>query len=130
MTLDEGARTRLGGDHSVLGWQVVIGDRVRDRQHKFRIHIGPLSLIEYEGFLPDGSQLRKLVAWVRLYLDFELDWDVRLVLKKGEVPPVILGRKGRLGWTTWLGRRRTATDAGDLCLDAEAFAGRAGATAI
>jgi hypothetical protein len=32
-----------------------------------------------------------------------------------------------LGWTTWLGERRAATDADELCFDAEAFAGRAGA---
>jgi type VI secretion system protein ImpH len=59
------------------------------------------------------------VDWVRQYLCFELDWDVRLALKKEDVPPVRLGRTGRLGWTTWLGRRRGDLDAADLCLDAE-----------
>jgi predicted component of type VI protein secretion system len=39
---------------------------------------------------------------------------------------VALGRAGRLGWTTWLGRRRAETDADDLCLDAEAFDERMG----
>jgi len=130
MVLDERERTRLARDQSTLGALAVIGSRVWDRQYKFRIHLGPLSLTQYEAFLPGGSQLQKVVDWVRLYLNFELDWDVHLLLKKGEVPPVVLGQKGRLGWTTWLGRRRAATDAGDLCLDAEAFAGRAGATAI
>ena len=130
LMLDRNARTRLGREHAILGSHAVIGERVWDRQYKFRIHLGPLSLIEYEAFLPGGSQLQKVVDWVRLYLDFELDWDVRLRLKRGEVPPTMLGKKGRLGWTTWLGRRRSATHAGDLCLDAEAFARRAGATAI
>jgi type VI secretion system protein ImpH len=65
--------------------------------------------------------LRKLVDWVRMYLCFELDWDVRLILKQHEVPPLTLGGNQRLGWTTWLGRRRRDTPADDLCLDAEAF---------
>jgi type VI secretion system protein ImpH len=58
---------------------------------------------------------------VRLYLCFELDWDVQLRLKKNEVPRLTLGRVGRLGWTTWLGQRRSESDADDLCLDPEAF---------
>jgi type VI secretion system protein ImpH len=65
--------------------------------------------------------LRKLVDWVRLYLCFELDWDVRLVLAREQVPASRLGVSGRLGWTTWLGTRRDMADAADLCLDAERF---------
>jgi type VI secretion system protein ImpH len=77
--------------------------------------------------------LQKLVDWVRLYCSFELDWDVRVVLKRNEVPPLRLGggsgEGGRLGWTTWLGRRPAKADAGDLCLAAETFVTRAGALA-
>jgi type VI secretion system protein ImpH len=69
------------------------------------------------------------VDWVRLYLCFELDWDLRLVLKDREVPRLTLGGGGRLGWTTWLGQRRGGTDAADVCLDAEAFVDREGAHA-
>ena len=53
-----------------------------------------------------------------------------VLLKKGRGAAArCSASEGRLGWTTWLGRRQAATDAGDLCLDAEAFAGRAGAAA-
>lgn len=106
---------------AALGAGAVIGGQVWDRQHKFRIHLGPLTLAQYESFLPGGMPLRKLVDWVRTYLCFELDWDVRLLLKQNEVPPLTLGGSQRLGWTTWLGRRRRDTPADDLCLDAEAF---------
>jgi type VI secretion system protein ImpH len=78
-----------------------------------------LSLQEYESFLPGGVRLRQLVDWVRQYLCFELAWDVRLHLKKQEVPPLRLARGARLGWTTWLGHRRAEEDAADVCLDAE-----------
>ena len=56
-----------------------------------------------------------------MYLCFELDWDIRLLLKHREVPKVALGGRQRLGWTSWLGDRRTTVAADDLCLDAEAL---------
>jgi type VI secretion system protein ImpH len=123
--------TRLGRRGAGLGEGAVAGARVWDHQSKFRVHLGPLTLAQYESFLPvktagpeekdaSRSHLRKLVDWVRFYLCFELDWDVRLHLRREEVPALTLGRAGRLGWTTWLGRRRSTTDAGDLVLVAEA----------
>lgn len=120
MALGDRERTCLAREGATLGSGAVIGGRVWDRQHKFRIHLGPLSLAEYERFLPGAAALRKLVDWVRLYLCFELDWDVRLVLKSHEVPRATLGGRQRLGWTTWLGRRRADAPAGNLCIDAEA----------
>jgi type VI secretion system protein ImpH len=121
MLLGERERTFLGRDGAVLGAGTVAGGRVWDRQHKFRIHLGPLAFAEYESFLPGGTRLPQLVDWVRTYLCFELAWDVRLRLRENEVPSLTLGRSGRLGWTTWLGRRPAGADADDLCLDAERF---------
>lgn len=120
MGLGDGERTFLGRSGAILGAGGVLGARVWDRQYKFRIHLGPLTLDEYESFLPGSATLKKLVDWIRLYFSFEFDWDVRLLLKRDEVPPLVLGRDGQLGWTSWLGTRRTSDDAGDLCLDAEA----------
>ena len=73
------------------------------------------------GVRPPSVLLRKLVDWVRLYLGYELDWDVRLALARTEVPPLSLDGRTQLGWTTWLGRRRAAGDAADLSVDAERF---------
>jgi type VI secretion system protein ImpH len=120
LSLSAGERTALASG-AALGSGAVLGRRVWDRQHKFRIRLGPLTLDQYESFLPGGAPLRKLVDWVRMYLCFELDWDVGLLLKENEVPRLALGGRQRLGWTTWLGRRRLKTPADDLCLDAEAF---------
>lgn len=125
MTLPASDRTRLGRRESArLGAGTVVGARVWDRQHKFRIHLGPLGLAQYEEFLPGGSALPRLLALVRQYLGRELDWDLRLWLVRAEVPPTRPGRFGRLGWTTWVGRPRTGHDAGDLLLDAEAARSR------
>ena len=41
------------------------------------------------------------------------------MLARDEVPGIRLGREGQLGWTTWLGARRAATDADDLILAPE-----------
>jgi type VI secretion system protein ImpH len=129
-------RTYLrGADRKSLGVTAVLGARVWDHQSKFRIHLGPLTLKQYEAFLPAtrgasdgarprGTQLRKLVDWVRFYLCLELDWDVRLHLLRTEVPLLKLGKKGQLGWTTWLGTRRSPSDAGDLHLNGEMFVER------
>ena len=128
MFLSRGERTYLKREGATLGSGAVLGGRVWDRQNKFQVRLGPLTFDQYQSFLPGGPMLRKLVDWVRLYLSFELDWDVRLLLMQREVPPLRLGG-GRLGWTTWLGRRRGDTDADDLCLVAEAFVTRPGASA-
>jgi type VI secretion system protein ImpH len=129
MFLSPGARSLLSSERATLGSGAVLGDSVWDRQHKFRIHLGPLTLAQYESFLPGGAMLRKLVDWVRMYFCFELDWDVHLLLKANEVPMLALGGGQRLGFTSWLGDRQTDTSADDLCLDAEALIDRDGAVA-
>ena len=125
MVLGPEARTYLGRDGATLGQSAVAGGRVWDRQHKFRVRFGPLTLAQYESFLPGSHRLRMLVDWVRFYLSFELEWDLQLQLRAREVPPLVLGRGPKLGWTTWLGTRSGDRDADDLCLNAEAFRARA-----
>jgi type VI secretion system protein ImpH len=129
MSLGTNERTYLGRGDGAVGFGAVLGGSVWDRQHKFRIRLGSLTLSEYEAFLPGGALIGQLVDWVRLYLCFELAWDVRMMLRENEVPPLVLGRSGRLGWTSWLGSRPGGTDADDLCLDAEVFVVRAGVRA-
>jgi type VI secretion system protein ImpH len=144
MRLGAREQTALARDGAILGAGAVLGRRVWDCQHKFRVHVGPLTLIEYERFLPArphprgeedrhaGTLLRQLVDWVRLYLSFEFDWDVRLTLAMDEIPPLTLGVSGRLGWTTWLPHPHRSKDASDLYLRAETLVGtevRAGVSA-
>ena len=123
MALPKSELTRFAkngaGLSNCVGSGVVLGRRVWDRQSKFRVCLGPLDLAQYESFLPGGSALAKLVAWVRQYLCFELVWDVRLVLRRDAVPKTRPGQYGRLGWTTWLGNNIRTTDASNLVLDAE-----------
>ncbi|MFL9900648.1 type VI secretion system baseplate subunit TssG [Paraburkholderia fungorum] len=103
MTLPAGSLSRLGAPDgsAALGVSTLLGARVWDCQHKFRIVIGPLSRADYERFLPGGESLKRLVDWVRNYARDGLDWDLRLVLREADVPRLKLGRHTRLGYTTW-----------------------------
>jgi type VI secretion system protein ImpH len=122
MKLPPTERTRLErrpGGGQQLGVGVVLGSQVWDRQHKFRIAIGPLDLPHLETLLPCGSAIGSLIALVRDYLGHELEWDLRLSLRESQVPATALGRNQRLGWTTWLPTRGPRRQAGVLTLQPE-----------
>lgn len=120
--LSEDNMTRLGDpDTGALGVTAVAGSRVWDVQHKFRIRVGPIGYADYRRLLPGGDSLERLVALVRNYVDDGLSWDLQLVLKKEEVPPLQLGESGQLGWTTWAASAPLDEDADDLMLDASTF---------
>lgn len=109
-------RSRLGVQASRLGEDLCLGTHVWDRQHKFRIVMGPLGLDQYLRLLPGGDRFRELAAWVVEYLGEELDWELNLVLQRDQVPPLELRGGERLGFDTWLGK--PAQDAADLHLAA------------
>jgi type VI secretion system protein ImpH len=122
MTLPESERTRLRhGQHpsAQLGRGAVAGRQVFDRQHKFRLHIGPLDLPQFESLLPDRPTLHAVRALVRQYVGQEFEWDVRLHLKRDQVPATRPGSFGRLGWTTWSGRWQHPGDADSFTFNPE-----------
>lgn len=118
MPLPRDAQTRLGRREATaqLGVSAVLGERMWDVQSKFRVVLGPLSLKDYERFLPGRESLRRLSDWIRNYLGYEFHWDLQLLLKHEEVPLLRLGSNAGLGWTSWIGVRRTGTEADDLVL--------------
>jgi type VI secretion system protein ImpH len=65
-----------------------------------------------------GVSLDRLMAAVRSYTGDELQWDLQLILKKEETPPIGLGIVGRLGWSSWMLRDPMPRDPDDLVLDA------------
>lgn len=112
-------RCRLGAspETGTLGQTAVAGAFAFECQHRFRLHIGPLTLDRFEHFLPGCEPLDTLVAVVRNYIGDELVWDLQLSLRHDQVPEPRLGANARLGWTTWIGNRRAEQDADDLILD-------------
>lgn len=124
LELPPGTHCRLGASPgiSALGETLILGARTWECQHKFRIIFGPLRFSDYDSLLPGRESHRRLIALLRNYVGHELAWDVTLVLKKEEVPPLVLDGSRQLGWTTWLngGRMERAPD--DLTLDPETVA--------
>jgi len=106
----------------MLGENAVLGERVWQRQDKFQVCLGPLTLEEYEAFLPSGKSYAALVAAVRNYLGLELLWEVRLLLKGSEKPVTCLGKQGVLGWTSWLRSDQPAETVDDLVLQTNNYA--------
>jgi len=106
-------RTRIGLRHvgarrstAQVAHTAVLGSAVFDRQHHFRLHLGPLDADTFDALLPSGSALPALKALIDHYVGLELGWDLRLELKPQARPVCRLGRSSRparLGWTTWMG---------------------------
>lgn len=114
-------RTRLGerGAAGQLGAGAVVGDRVWDRQSKFRLHIGPLAAADYRRFLPGSHWVRVLRDWVRQYIGFDLAWDVRLALAAPDVTGCRLGGADPLGYAAWLGAPAVPAARADLVYSPE-----------
>ena len=101
-------RNALGLGNHQLGDSLVLGERVRDRSGKFRIHIRDLDWQRFHEFLPIGEGYQPLCALVRFTLRDPLDYDIRLVLRQEEIRELRIGEQNacRLGWTSWLGREK------------------------
>ena len=100
-----------GGGMAVLGASTVIGRRVWNCQHQFRVVIGPVDLPDYLRLLPGGASFARLRDWVRNYAGLAYDWDINLQLRRAAVPPLKLGQ-ARTGWTSWL---HSAAPTADAC---------------
>jgi type VI secretion system protein ImpH len=96
-----------------LGEDAVIGERTWHAQSRFRVVLGPLSFRDYERFLPRGKSSRALHDLIGLYVGVEHSWEIKLVLKKREVPLAWLGNSVWIGWSSWLGARLADADAAD-----------------
>jgi type VI secretion system protein ImpH len=89
-----------------LGSGTIVGDAVWNQQSCIRIRLGPMTMHEYQAFLPGGREYAPLLALIRFFLNDQTDFEVQLVLKREEVPPVQLGSDDGegppLGWVTWM----------------------------
>jgi type VI secretion system protein ImpH len=105
--LPRSERTSIGRANSALGENVVCGSLVWENTSKFRIDLGPMGSAEFSKFLPGKELLRSIFSLVRFIVGIEYEFDLRLILKRDQVAPCMLGgsRSGfapLLGWSTWL----------------------------
>jgi type VI secretion system protein ImpH len=90
-----------------LALGLVVGDAVWDRQSRARIRLGPLTLDQYEQFLPGRSGYRRLRDITRFFSRGEWEFDVQLILARTAVPDWRVEDESpvQLGWTTWIKTR-------------------------
>ncbi|MBE7209402.1 MAG: type VI secretion system baseplate subunit TssG [Gluconacetobacter diazotrophicus] len=96
-----------GGRFHRLGVDAAVGTAAWDIQSTVILRVGPLSLREFESFLPGGPSLAALRALASAYLDDAVAFAVKPVLAAAEVPPLRMPRgstapSARLGQNTWL----------------------------
>lgn len=116
MSLDEQDQTRLAVPRpsSVLGQGALLGEKVPDRQSRFRLTIGPLDMDGYLRLTPQGSatgaDLPALIEWVRAFVGFEYVWELELLVRSGIAPSATLGGDQQLAWSTWMGAQTIANE--------------------
>lgn len=108
--LGDDSTCRFGGSEmpsELLGMGVVVGDAVFDLQSRARIRLGPLSLRQYQEFLPGRLGYRRLRDITTFFSRGECDFEVQLILRQGDVPDWRIEDDSpvQLGWTTWMKTR-------------------------
>ena len=104
LDIPESEQNRLGGPRTRLGEDINLGDRIFDRGASFRVRLDHLGIQDFLSFLPPGDKTAELEEIVDRFNSDSLDYEVKLWLRKEEIPKLNLGSAGaRLGWSTWVG---------------------------
>jgi type VI secretion system protein ImpH len=105
------------GLHNQLGLGAIAGDAVWNHQASFRVWVGPLPLDRFRSFLPGEKGFCELIELSRFFTDRTFDFDIRLILRAGEVPWFQLTDEGsdapRLGLVSWLKTETFEVDVDD-----------------
>lgn len=104
--LDPSDQTQLGKANAILGDDAICGSQVWESQTKFRLHLGPVGKTKFVRLMPTGDLLVPIFSLVRYMVGIEFEFEIRIYLKKEDVPLCQLGTTGAdaplLGWTTWV----------------------------
>jgi len=70
-------------------------------------------------FLPIGLRFAPLIEITRFYAGREMDFEINLIIKALEVPPLRLSAASgpRLGWTSWIKTADFANDDSQVVLN-------------
>jgi len=106
LPLDPEDQTQLGRANARLGVDTACGGFFWESRTRFRVHLGPIGYDEYRRFMPDGDLLTPVFSLIRFMAGIEFEFEVRIYLKREEIPPCDLGagpgQAPRLGLTSWV----------------------------
>jgi type VI secretion system protein ImpH len=104
-----------------LGTSAIAGARIWGIENKIRLRLGALTYKDFQRFMPGGSGYVALGQVVRSFVGPALDFELALVLSRGEIPRCQLRRGGdmQLGWNTWLFSGAPMRNAGDAVFPCE-----------
>lgn len=109
--LIDDVRTRLPGlalprgQNNQLGKSVMLGRKGWFAQGKIQIILGPLTAQQLHTFAPGTSTLRALNEIVKLYINFEHDYDFVMRIRRSDLPGatrLLQVKPPLLSWNTWL----------------------------
>ncbi|MBU0994968.1 MAG: type VI secretion system baseplate subunit TssG [Proteobacteria bacterium] len=102
--IPEDQRICMGVHGGILGKDSFLGEEIEDRGGKFRITIGPTDISNFQNCFPGNKGYEKIVLLTKLYMTDPLEYDILLILKKGEKETASLGdpKWSALGMNTWI----------------------------
>lgn len=107
--IPQNQRSKLGGTVARLGGGAALGGRLRRRDLRVRLNIGPLDLLDAERFHPRGSAAVALAHRIAMFGLPHLQFEVRVLLQPSYVRRLVLtskpGAARRLNWDAFLPRR-------------------------
>jgi len=124
--LIDDVRTRLPGreaprgQNNQLGRSVMLGRNGWFSQGKIRIILGPLSRKQLHTFAPGTTTLKALDEIVKLYINFEHDYDYVMRIRRRDIPERIVLNKNNppvIGWNTWLSTQTKTPIATETVVD-------------
>lgn len=109
----------LGRQCATLGAGAVLGERVRECHTRVRLHVGPLSIEDYERFLPGASGAAALKQLLALFATPTIRFELHLILRAADVLPCCFEASygNRLGFDACLLSRAATGDCGELLFD-------------
>lgn len=101
-------RPELGSKNSgqafTIGRFSLVGDRVCDYMSRICIEIGPMDFDDYLKFMSGGSYINLLQELLHLYLNDNLEYDIKFIIRTDSLQQVGWSDKRvRLGQSFWLG---------------------------
>ena len=121
--VEEESQCSLGeGDRRIpsgSGFGAVVGDEVWDQQSRMRIRLGPMTLDQYEDFLPGGEAFRRIRVHRRFLCRKRVRYGIAVDSEANRRPALRTGlRKGpQLGWTSWVKSAEFERDPGETILE-------------